>query len=208
MRGPGLRPASIACFRPNDGPARSRMLVKPRSSVLRASSAAARLMKPISAVINCSIGSDAIIECQCASISPGMSVRPPPSMTSAPSGTGSPAGSTALILLPSTTTRRPSINWPDLPSKILTLVKTTGAAGASGIAAIAPLGQSAAAPRAAAAAGQKGAAGEFLFDQRVQTRKGRTMANTGESPAFEIIGRRTDKHRWSLVTKLLPDQAR
>ena len=90
--------------------------------------------------------------CQCASIRPGINVRPPPSMICAPSGAASPTGSTALILLPSTTTRRPSINWPDLPSNILTLVKTTGPAGASGIAADAPFGQRAETPAAAAPA--------------------------------------------------------
>src|SRR5690606_30535351 len=51
---------------------------------------------------------------------------------------------------PSTTTRWPSASLPDLPSKTLTLMNTTGPAGGAGRAAEARFGQSAAAPTAAA----------------------------------------------------------
>lgn len=140
----------MARLRPKEGPARSRMLVKPRSRVLRASSAAARLMKPTSAVMRSIIESGAIIACQCASMRPGISVRPPPSSTSTPSRTGIAASSIAAILLPWTRTRLPVARPFDLPSNSLTLVKARGVRGASGMAADAALGQSAAAPAQAA----------------------------------------------------------
>ena len=37
MRGPGIRPVSMACLKEKDGPPRSRMVVKPRLSVRSAS---------------------------------------------------------------------------------------------------------------------------------------------------------------------------
>ena len=97
------------------------------------------------------MGSDAIIACQCASISPGISVRPPPAITSAPAGSGLFCGSMALILWPSTTTRMPVRKVPDLPSNTRTSVNTTGPLGASGARASADFGGSTKAPTSKAA---------------------------------------------------------
>jgi hypothetical protein len=56
-------------------------------------------------------------------------VRPCPSTITAPVIAGCSAGSIALIVSPSTRTLRPVWSLSDLPSKIRTLVKTTGAPG-------------------------------------------------------------------------------
>ncbi len=203
MRGPALMPRSMARFKPKVGPARSRMLVKPLINVRSASAAAARLMKPMSAVSNSSIGRGASMACQCASIRPGMRVRPPPSMTSAPSGGAPPAGSITLILLPSTTTRWPSINRPDLPSNILTFVNTTGPAGASGIAAEASLGQRADAPTAAAPA-RNARRENFCSTRALRRRNAGLWQIQPASPASSIspAGEQTNKVVL-LLTRLL-----
>ena len=85
MRGPTTTPASIACFSPKTGPPMSRTVVKPRISVSVASSPAMRLLKPTSPLIDCAGVGRTSIACQWASISPGISVRPPPAIRVAPS---------------------------------------------------------------------------------------------------------------------------
>ena len=78
MRGPGSTWWSMARLRPNAGPPMSRTVVKPRNNVAVASAPASRLRWPTSPVRSAAgVGRTSIV-CQCMSISPGMSVRPPP----------------------------------------------------------------------------------------------------------------------------------
>ena len=66
------------------------------------------------------------IVCQCASISPGMSVRPRQSMTVAPSGGESSFVPSALIRPSSTMRRNPPLSALALPSNSRKFEKTTG----------------------------------------------------------------------------------
>ena len=127
MRGPAAMPASIARLSPKVGPAMSRTLVNPRISVFPASTAATRLMYPTSAVISTFSGDAAIMACQWASMSPGISTRPPQSTIRTLASSAPSAGPTALMILPLTTTLRPLRNAFDLPSNTRTLVKAMGA---------------------------------------------------------------------------------
>jgi hypothetical protein len=118
----------MACFRPNAGPPRSRKVVKPRISVRSASAAAASRMYPTSAASRAEIGRPANIVCQCASIMPGMSVRPPQSMTRDPAGGVKSSVGSAFIRPASTSRRRPPCSALDLPSKRRKFEKRTGGA--------------------------------------------------------------------------------
>ena len=104
------------------------MVVKPRISVRSASAPAASMMKPTSAVRRAEIGRPAKIACQCASIRPGMSVRPPQSMASAPAGGEKSSVASVLIRPPSTRRRSPPLSALDLPSNSRKFEKTTGRA--------------------------------------------------------------------------------
>src|SRR5262245_25485565 len=112
----------MACFSPNAGPPASRTEVKPRRSVSRAVVADRMCRNPTSAAFATWSGVAAKIECQCASIRPGMSVFPWASMTVAlsvwscggpiasivPLRTSTWAGSpiVAVLLLKTRTSRR------------------------------------------------------------------------------------------------------
>lgn len=128
MRGPGVTPSSMARFKPQAGPARSRTLVKPRISVSLAAPAATMLMNPGCADNPSFSGIAAIMECQCASIRPGISVRPPPSITVAVEDAA--ASPIAAMLLPLTSTLDGAVNRAVLPSKTRTLRKRTSAGAA------------------------------------------------------------------------------
>jgi hypothetical protein len=121
-------PESIAFFSGKEGPPRSRTVVKPRIRVRSAWALAERKTKPMSAVSSCAGLRLANITCQCASIRPGISTRPPQSISRAPSGAPWPAPATSLIR-PSSIRRL----WPprkprDLPSNSSKLVMTVGGA--------------------------------------------------------------------------------
>jgi hypothetical protein len=121
MRGPETTPSSIARLRPNVGPPTSRTVVKPRISVSDASAPATRLLKPTSPSIAWAGVGRISIACQCASISPGISVRPPPLTSVAPSLLIGLA-ETSLIRLPSTRTFAFMIRCGFTPSKTWTFV--------------------------------------------------------------------------------------
>ena len=93
----------MACFSPNTGPPMSRTVVKPRISVSVASAPATRVVKPTSPVITSTGVGRTRNACQWASISPGISVRPPPAMRVAPSAAMG-SGEMAAIALPWTST--------------------------------------------------------------------------------------------------------
>ena len=80
MRGPTTMPSSIARLSPNAGPPTSRTVVNPRISVSVASAPATQV--GVADVPRHRLGAvgRTSIACQCTSIRPGMSVRPPPSM--------------------------------------------------------------------------------------------------------------------------------
>ena len=81
MRGPGSAPSSIARLSENDGPPMSRTVVKPRISVAVASPAANSVVYPTSLPNSKAGVARIIMACQWASVSPGISTRPPPAMT-------------------------------------------------------------------------------------------------------------------------------
>ena len=69
---------------------------------------------------------------------PGIRTRPPQSTIRAPAPSGDSAGSTAAIVLPSTTTFKPRSSVSDLPSKSRALVNAIRETGAEGLAAVLP----------------------------------------------------------------------
>lgn len=82
----------------------------------------------MSAVMAASCEIPASSECQCASIIPGISVRPPQSMTSA-SATASPGATSALMKRPSTSTSRPWTSRLPVPSKMAAFLSRIGFGG-------------------------------------------------------------------------------
>src|ERR1700732_1843352 len=129
MRGPLTTPSSMARLSPNTGPPTSRTVVKPRIRVSVASSPATRLLKPTSPVACNGVGR-ASIACQCMSISPGVSVRPPPSMIVVVASRQIEIGPREIlsISLPRTNTFVGSDKEVLLPSKTLALLKRVTAA--------------------------------------------------------------------------------
>lgn len=127
MRGPLTRPSSMARLSPKVGPLRSRTLVKPRISMSAATLPASRLRYPISAVISTGIGAAAVVRCTCASIRPGIRVRPPPSMVrvSARRSTGIGLVDILSILLPRTSTLDGADSVSPVPSKMRTFSNST-----------------------------------------------------------------------------------
>ncbi len=119
----------MACFNGNDGPPRSRTVVKPRIRVRSAWALAASKMKPMSAVSSAVTGRPAKTVCQWASIRPGISTRPPQSISRAPSSEPvSPL--TIFPMRPSCTERRrPPRRAEDLPSNSMKFVNTIGGSG-------------------------------------------------------------------------------
>ena len=107
----------------------SRTVVKPRISVSVASSPATRLLKPTSPLIDCAGVGRTSIACQWASISPGISVRPPPSIRVAPSAA---IGSVeiAAMTFPWTSTFDGAESVEPVPSKMRTFSKRTSSAEA------------------------------------------------------------------------------
>jgi hypothetical protein len=98
-------------------------VVNPRCSVRVACSPARRLRYPISAVIIAAIGIDASIACQCASIRPGISTRPPPSISTRCSLRPASMDRVEIdsTVEPRTRTFEPFDNTGDRPSKTRTL---------------------------------------------------------------------------------------
>ena len=166
----------------------SRTLVKPRISVFLASSAATRLMKPTSAVSSTVSGRDASIACQWASMRPGIRTRPPQSTIRAPAPSGASSGSTASIVLPSTTTFKPRSSVSDLPSKSRALLNAIRETGVEALAAVLPE------PAANTPGRHRRMAGEFSRKMRVQPRKRRRVAETPCPPRRFPIIRRAQKH--------------
>ncbi len=80
--------------------------------------------------------------CQCASMRPGIKVRPPQSMVCEPSGAAALLGSTDLILSPSTSTCTPWRSEGETPSKRRMFVKRTGRVGSAGTGAVCALPRS------------------------------------------------------------------
>src|SRR5262249_35063266 len=77
---PRPRDQTLVAFSPNTGPPTSRTVVKPRISVSVASTPATILLYPTSPTIAWAGFARISIACQCMSIRPGISVRPPPSI--------------------------------------------------------------------------------------------------------------------------------
>jgi len=133
IRGPAMIPESMALFSPNTGPPRSRTVVKPRISVSVASTPAAILLYPASPTI-ISAGVPLIsIACQCASIRPGISVRPFPAITVMP-GSGA-IGSVEMrsMILPWISTLDGADSEAPLPSKMRTFWNNVALAFAGGL---------------------------------------------------------------------------
>nr|AIF26356.1 hypothetical protein [uncultured bacterium fosmid pJB190D12_contig II] len=131
IRGPGTRPVSMPRFSPNTGPPRSRTLVKPRISMSAAPFVAATLTKPTSAVRAVAWGIVPNIMWTCASMSPGISVRPPPAMRVTVAPPGAPIGAVEidLIVLPTTSTFDGAVRRSDFPSKTRTFSNSTAFGG-------------------------------------------------------------------------------
>src|SRR6516162_4015738 len=127
MRGPAVIPSSIARLRPKDGPPTSRTVVNPRISVSVASAPATKFAYPTSHAPTSEWGGRTNIVCQCASISPGISVRPEPLiMVVAPDlSTGIGPLEIFSILLPRTRTLVGSESCADFPSNTRTFSKST-----------------------------------------------------------------------------------
>src|SRR5262245_30029290 len=135
MRGPTTVPSSMARLSPNAGPPTSRTVVNPRISVSVASAPATRLRWPMSPASRSAGVVRTSIVCQCMSISPGISVRPPPSMrtVSARRSVGTGAAEIFSILLPRTWTLEGAERLEEFPSKMRTFWnRTTGTADAAG----------------------------------------------------------------------------
>ena len=137
MRGPTTMPMSMACFRPQTGPPRSRTVVKPRISVSVASAPASRLMKPTSPMIAATgVGRTSMV-CQWASMSPGIRVRPLPAMTVTAGPAAIGAEEMRSIRLPRTSTlARPDSPVP-LPSNTRTFSNSVAGTGRAAAAAVA-----------------------------------------------------------------------
>src|SRR5262245_16465947 len=125
MRGPAVIPSSIARLRPKDGPPTSRTVVNPRISVSVASAPATRFAYPTSHTPTSEWGGRTNIVCQCASISPGIRVRPEPlMMVVAPDlSTGIGVSEIFSILLPRTRTLVGFESCADFPSNTRTFSK-------------------------------------------------------------------------------------
>ena len=121
-RGPGSSHLSVASFRPQSAPPVSRTLVKPRSSILRISSAARAVISVNGTLSRLRITTSDSTTCTWLSIRPGISVRPPQSMTLALASLIGLA-ETSLIVSPSTTSSWPPRNSPASGSSISKFLK-------------------------------------------------------------------------------------
>lgn len=119
MRGPGITPVSIACLKEKTGPPRSRTVVKPRCRVRLASAVELVNMVAGSPDRRAVTGTAQNSVCQCASMRPGISMRPPQSMIVASTGGGALPVSTGAMRLPSTRTWTFDCRLFDLPSNSL-----------------------------------------------------------------------------------------
>ena len=122
MRGPLMVPSSIARLSPNTGPPRSRTVVKPRINVASACRVAKICRYDGSAVVSSGMAVAAMNECQCASIRPGISTRPPAAITRMSAFASTAIGVTDMrsMMLPLTRTLEGADNAALLPSKIRT----------------------------------------------------------------------------------------
>ena len=105
-RGPGRSPPSTAALMPQSAPPVSRTVVKPRSIMPRISGAARAVMSVSGMCSRFRMFTSLRYTCTWQSISPGMSVRPPPSITVAPAALIG-RSETSRISSPSTSTSRP-----------------------------------------------------------------------------------------------------
>ena len=94
-RGPGRSPPSTAALMPQSAPPVSRTVVKPRSIMPRISGAARAVMSVSGMFSRFRMFTSLRYTCTWQSISPGMSVRPPPSITVAPARHDRPVGDLA-----------------------------------------------------------------------------------------------------------------
>jgi hypothetical protein len=127
MRGPGTTPMSIARFRPSTGPPRSRTLVKPRNSMSLAPFTATAVTKARSAVSTASCVRVSNMMWVCASINPGISVRPSPAMRITAISGGAAIGAVEIVLmtLPTTSTFCGAERRSDAPLKMRTFSNST-----------------------------------------------------------------------------------
>ena len=107
--------------------------MKPRISMSVAAFPAAMWTKPMSAVRMATCGTVANMRWVCASIRPGISVRPPPAMrvSAAPAGGAMGAVEIAWMTLPTTRTFDGAESRSEVPSKTRTFSKSTAAGEAS-----------------------------------------------------------------------------